>query len=130
VIRLPRLDRPELQRRAREKRGRQAEAQAALLLQLKGYRILDRRARTPLGEIDLVAAKGRILTFVEVKARTRYEVALEAVTPQLRQRVERAAALWVARRKGLKPMNWRFDVIVVTPGRLPVHLREAWRPEA
>jgi putative endonuclease len=130
VIRLPRLDRPELQRRAREKRGRQAEAQAALLLQLKGYRILDRRARTPLGEIDLVAAKGRILAFVEVKARTRYEAALEAVTPQLRQRVERAAALWVARRKGLKPMNWRFDVIVVTPGRLPVHLREAWRPEA
>ena len=54
------------QRRAREKSGRRAEASAALWLQLKGYRILDRRARTPHGEnfrvrrrvmpqIDLVA---------------------------------------------------------------------------
>jgi putative endonuclease len=99
------------------------------MLQLKGYRILDRRARTPAGEIDLVAARGRILAFVEVKARTRREAALEAVTPQLRQRLEQAAAQWAQKRRGMNALNWRFDIVTVTPGRWPEHLRDAWRAE-
>jgi putative endonuclease len=117
-----------LQRQAREKRGRDAEIAAALWLQLKGYRILDRRARTPLGEIDLVATKGKILAFVEVKARARRESALEAITPELRRRVENAARLWAGRRRGMELKNWRFDVVAIAPGHLPHHLREAWRP--
>ena len=119
-----------LQRRAREKSGRRAEASAALWLQLKGYRILDRRARTPHGEIDLIALRGNILAFVEVKARTRREAAVEAVTPELRSRVERAARMWAGRRRGMELRNWRFDVVAIVPGRLPHHLRDAWRPEA
>jgi putative endonuclease len=119
-----------LQRRAREKSGRRAEASAALWLQLKGYRILDRRARTPHGEIDLIALRGNILAFVEVKARARREAAVEAVTPELRSRVERAAQMWAGRRRGMELRNWRFDVVAIVPGRLPHHLRDAWRPEA
>ncbi|MEP7209376.1 MAG: YraN family protein [Alphaproteobacteria bacterium] len=118
------------QRRAREQAGRRAEASAALWLQVKGYRILDRRARTPHGEIDLVALRGNILAFVEVKARTRLEAALEAATPELRSRVERAAHMWAGRRRGMELRNWRFDVIAIVPGRLPHHLRDAWRPGA
>jgi len=118
-----------LQRQQREKRGRDAENAAALWLQLKGYRILDRRARTPAGEIDLVAMRGSILAFVEVKARARREAALEAVTPELRKRVERAAHMWAGRRRGMELKNWRFDVVAIAPGRLPEHLREAWRPD-
>jgi hypothetical protein len=49
--------------------GRFAEAIAALLLRAKGHRILARRYKTPVGEIDLVALKGRRLAFVEVKQR-------------------------------------------------------------
>ncbi|MBI1360590.1 MAG: YraN family protein [Alphaproteobacteria bacterium] len=118
-----------LQRRARERAGRRAEALAALWLQLKGYRILDRRARTPLGELDLVAVKGRTLAFVEVKARIRRGAALEAITPALRGRVEQAARLWAGRRRGMDDKHWRFDVVAIVPGRLPHHLPDAWRPE-
>src|SRR5437762_972825 len=93
------------QRRAREQAGRRAEASAALWLQLKGYRILDRRARTPHGEIDLVALRGNILAFVEVKARKERQAALEAATPELRRRVERAARMWAGRRRGMEFRN-------------------------
>jgi putative endonuclease len=117
-------------RRAREQAGRRAEASAALWLQLKGYRILDRRARTPHGEIDLVALRGNILAFVEVKARAKLETALEAATPELRNRVERAARMWAGRKRGMETRNWRFDVVAIVPGRLPHHLRDAWRPDS
>ncbi|MDZ4760970.1 MAG: YraN family protein [Alphaproteobacteria bacterium] len=118
-----------LRRKLREKRGRRAEDVAALWLRLKGYHILDRRARTPHGEIDLIASRGAILAFVEVKARSRIEVALVAVTPELRRRIEAAARLWVSRRRGLETRNWRFDIVAIAPGRLPRHLRDAWRAE-
>lgn len=116
-------------RRRREQAGRRAETAAALWLQLKGYRILDRRARMPACEIDLVARKGKFVVFVEVKSRRSHAQALEAVTPQLRQRLEEAANQWVSRRRGLREALWRFDVVLLAPGRLPKHMRDAWRAE-
>ena len=116
-------------RRFFERRGRRAEAAAALWLQLKGYRILERRARTPLGEIDLVAARGKMLIFVEVKSRSTFEAGLEAVTPELRRRVEQAARLWVSRHRKTQDWLWRFDIVLLSPGRLPRHMRDAWRAE-
>jgi putative endonuclease len=116
-------------RRNRERAGRRAELVATLWLMLKGYRILDRRAKTPLGEIDIVAAKGALLVFVEVKARTSLEKAFEAVTPALRRRVEGAARVWTGRRPKLNGFNWRFDVIAIAPSSRPRHLQDAWRPE-
>lgn len=115
------------QRRLRERRGRSAERLAALWLQVKGYRILARRARTPGGEIDLIAVRGRILAFVEVKARANLAFAIEAVTPQAQLRIEQAARLWVSRRRHLAQKNWRFDIMAIVPGRLPRHVRDAWR---
>lgn len=117
-------------RKERERRGRRAEAAAALWLQLKGYRILDRRARTPLGEIDLVAARSNMLIFVEVKSRASFEAALNSVTPELRGRVEQAARLWVGRKRTLQDRLWRFDLVLLSPGRLPRHMRDAWRAGA
>ena len=52
-----------------EQRGRRAENIAAMFLRLKGYTILDRRCRTPFGEIDIIARRGKTIVFVEVKAR-------------------------------------------------------------
>ena len=115
------------ERRRREQAGRRAENAAALWLQLKGYRILDRRARMPACEIDLVARKGRTIVFIEVKSRRTRAMALEAVTPQLRSRLEEAANQWVSRRRGLQEALWRFDVVLLAPGRLPKHMRDAWR---
>ena len=60
--------------------GLSAESRAAILLIAKGYRIVARRWKTPLGEIDIVARRRRTLVFVEVKARERADDAAEAVT--------------------------------------------------
>ena len=118
------------QRRRREQSGRRAETAAALWLQLKGYRVLERRARTPACEIDLVVRKGRTLVFVEVKSRRTIVAAREAVTPGLRRRLEQAAHLWAARRRNVGDLIWRFDMVLLSPGRFPLHVRDAWRAEA
>jgi putative endonuclease len=120
--------------RARRKRsesaGRRAEALAAFMLQLKGYSILARRARTPYGEIDLIARRGRMLVFIEVKARKAYAPAIEAVTPGARKRIEQAARAWVTPRRDLQQQLWRFDIVAVTPRQWPRHIRDAWRAES
>lgn len=117
-------------RRGRERAGRRAEAVAGLVLRLKGFGILARRFACPAGEIDLVAKRGRLIVFVEVKRRGDVGAALEAVTPRQRRRIERAAALFVQRRPGLGRLDQRFDIVAVAPWRWPMHLPDAWRPSA
>ena len=58
--------------------GRLAESAAAALLRLKGFRILARGYKVPVGEIDIVARRGRLVLFVEVKARPSADAANEA----------------------------------------------------
>ncbi|KCZ93753.1 YraN family protein [Hyphomonas johnsonii] len=118
----------EAARQRAERRGRAAEMRAALWLRLKGYRILETRLRTPVGEIDLIARKGRIIVFVEVKARANRDHALAAVTLAGWQRISRAADAWMARRPRYADFGWRYDLVALQPGRLPVHVRDAWRP--
>src|SRR5579859_3351957 len=66
-------------RRAAYRRGHAGERLAALRLLLTGYRILARRYRTRVGEIDLIARRGDVVAFVEVKRRDGLAVGLEAV---------------------------------------------------
>jgi putative endonuclease len=114
--------------KAAEKRGRRGEVLATLLLRCKGYRILGRRVRNHAGEIDLVArSPSGLICFVEVKARPEPGLAAEAVGFRQRARIVRAAELYLAGRPTAKGV--RFDVVTVTPGRWPRHLRDAWRPD-
>ena len=113
-------------KRAAERRGRLAELAAVLLLTLKGYRVLARRVRTPVGEIDLIARRGRVLAFVEVKARDAERAAAEAVTLGQRRRIARAAAWWLARRSAFGDHVLRFDAVLVAPRRLPRHVTGAF----
>ena len=113
-------------RQRAEKHGRRAETLAAMLLRLKGYSILATRHRTPQGEIDLVAKRGRMLAFVEVKARRETDAALEAVSYGARQRIVRAAGLFLSRRPDLADCALRYDIIAVAGWRLR-HLADAWR---
>lgn len=106
-------------RQRAERWGRFAEDLATLRLQLTGWRILDRRARTGAGELDIVARRGGVLAFVEVKARGTLETALEAVTPYQRGRILRAAAVWRGRRSDLANLEVRFDLIVCAPWQWP-----------
>ncbi|MDF1747503.1 MAG: YraN family protein [Alphaproteobacteria bacterium] len=114
-------------RQAAEEGGRQAEAWAVLWLRLKGYRILAQRLKTPMGELDVIARRGKTICFVEMKARTKMDRALEALAPKQRHRIERAAAWWCARHIKDSSLSMRFDLIAVAPGRLPVHLVDAWQ---
>lgn len=114
-------------RRADERAGRAAEAVAALLLRLKGYRILARRFRGVRGEVDLIARKRGILAFVEVKRRADLAAALESVTPRQRARIAAAAEEFVARSPRLVGLSIRFDAVAIGTGRFPRHLKDAWR---
>lgn len=118
------------QRRAAEARGRRGELLAAWWLRLKGYRILVRGYRAPVGEIDLVARRGAVLAMVEVKRRARAADALEAIGPRQQHRIARAAEHFLQRHRALAGLDLRFDSLLIVPGRLPRHLPDAWRPDA
>lgn len=107
--------------------GLLAEDFAAWGLRLRGYKILARRYKTPVGEIDLVARRGNMVAFVEVKARQELSTALQAVTPQMRQRITRAASHFIARHAGLCGCDMRFDLIAVAPPFYWRHLDNAWQ---
>ena len=112
-------------RQAAERGGRRAETLAAWWLRLKGWRILGRRVRTPVGEVDLVARRGRTLAFVEVKARANDDQAGLALDDFRLRRVARAAEALEARYA--RPGDTiRIDALFVVPGRLPRHLANVW----
>ena len=118
-------------RRGAELRGRRSEFWAALSLVCKFYRVLGWRVKTKLGEIDLIAVSPNgVLCFIEVKARGLEEAAAGAITGHQRSRIERAAALYLGARPALRTKTVRFDAVLVTPGRWPRHLKDAWRPES
>lgn len=107
--------------------GRRGEDIAAWYLRLKGYRIIDKRVKTPGGEIDLVARRFGITAFVEVKSRmSRNEigVALEAVNTR---RIARAAEHYVSRHPALAGTDLRFDVIFLAPLMWPRHVKNAFQ---
>jgi putative endonuclease len=116
-----------------EQRGHRGEALAALFLRLKGHRILGRRVKTRVGEIDLVSlCPFGPVCFVEVKTREDGRQAAEAVSPAQRTRIARAASLYLASRPALARRGARFDVIAVPMDRrigVPVHFKDVWRIE-
>lgn len=108
------------------RRGVFAETLAALLFRLKGYRIVERRYRSPVGEIDLVAQKGRKLTFVEVKRRKTTDDAAWTLPAKQRRRIVRAAQYWLASHPDFTGHTIRFDVILAAPWSWPRHIENAF----
>ncbi len=108
-------------------RGRGAELLCRLWLRFKGYRILAKNWRCSSGEIDIIARRGPVLAFVEVKARSDYEAAANALTRRQRQRIFNAAKAYLAANPGLGSWDLRFDAMLVTPRRPPRHICDAWR---
>ena len=130
-----RREMPGTEKRRRAYRfGARAERLAELALRLKGYRILARRFRAPGGEIDIIACRGEVVAFVEVKARPSHQAALEAVTGAQRSRIASACRSFLASNPPNLPpahrLTLRFDIILVRPGRWPVHIPGAWEPRA
>lgn len=114
-----------MSRQRAERGGRRAERLAALWLQLKGWKILGRRVRTPVGEVDLVARRGRTVAFVEVKARATAEEAGLALDEYRLRRVA-AAAEALAHRYARDGDDIRLDAVYVVPRRIPRHVANIW----
>ena len=85
-----------------------------------------RRWRSPLGEIDIVARRRRLLVFAEVKARSNLDEAAESVDERQRRRIAAAAELWLAANPDNRILNIRFDAILVAPGKIPLHIPAAF----
>lgn len=112
-------------RQAAEASGRRGERIAGWWLRLKGWRILDRRVRTPAGEVDLVAKKGNLIAFVEVKARAASAELDFAIDERRLARVAAAAEVLMPRYAGPGD-DIRVDVILIAPGAVPRHIENAW----
>jgi putative endonuclease len=108
-----------------EARGRRGETIAAWWLRLHGWRIVGQRLKTPRGEVDLVARRGRTVAFVEVKTRVK-EADLATAIDGWRLRRVAAAAEQLLPRYGKGAENMQIDVILVAPWRLPHHLVNVW----
>jgi putative endonuclease len=109
------------------RRGHRSEWLAAVALMLKGYRIVARRYRTKLGEIDLIARRGDLIAIVEVKARPTLAEAMEAIGFLSQRRIEGAADLWLVRQRDYARLSLRFDMVAVLPRRWPVHVENIFQ---
>ncbi|MDB5473370.1 MAG: YraN family protein [Devosia sp.] len=106
--------------------GFRGEALAAWFLRLKLYRIVQRRYKTPLGEIDLIAERWGVTVFVEVKARSKASGEAEALAAVNQRRIVQAAHHWRARHPRKGDGDMRFDVIFLAPGQWPRHVINAF----
>jgi len=116
-----------VKRQAAERSGRDGEQRAALWLRAKGWSILDQRRKTPLGEIDLIAKRGKLVAFVEVKWRKHKADLADAIDERRLSRVA-AAAEAVAHEYATGGEDIRIDVILLAPGSFPRHIANAWQP--
>ncbi len=116
-----------MNRAEREAKGRRGETLAAWYLRMKGWRIVARRVKTPRGEVDLIARRGRTLAFIEVKWRSSADQLDHAVDPYRLRRVAAAAEVLAARHARAGD-TLRIDVLLLAPGRFPRHMANALMP--
>jgi putative endonuclease len=114
------------QRRKALRRGSLSEYLAALSLILRGYRIVAMRYRVKSGEIDIIARKGDLVSFIEVKARRTTEASVFAVNAQTQSRIRNASLSWLKSRPDAGRLSLSYDIIAVQPWRWPVHFRDAF----
>ncbi|MFM9827242.1 MAG: YraN family protein [Sphingomonas sp.] len=112
-------------RQAAEARGRRGERLAAWYLRLKGWRVLATRVRTKAGEVDLIARRGALVAFVEVKVRSSPAELDFAIDERRLARVAAAAELLAGDYAGPGD-DIRIDVILLAPGARPRHIENAW----
>jgi len=108
------------------RRGLWAETLSAWYLRLKGYRILSMRYKTRVGEIDIVARRGGVLVFAEVKWRGTQDDAKAVIHAGNQARVRQAAELYLQNHPRYTGLDVRFDALVWAPGRWPLHIRNAF----
>jgi putative endonuclease len=106
--------------------GLRAESMAAVWLRLKLYRIIERNFAALGGEIDIIAQRGSVIIFVEVKARPHLRMAQEAINQVKIARISRAARFWLSRNKWAANLSLRGDAVFISPRGLPMHVTDAF----
>ncbi len=103
-----------------------AETIIVIMLILQGYRIIARRYKTKVGEVDIIAKRSGLIAFIEVKARKNSDV-YEVLTSSQMNRIERASSLFIAKNAELANLSMRFDLVIVKPWKLPHYIKNAWQ---
>ena len=113
--------------------GRLGEDMAASHLEREGWTIVARNVRAGRREVDLVARRGRVLAFVEVKTRRggAFGHPLESITVRKQGEIRKVAGEWMRKNRIPAGTLFRFDAVAVHwredgPPRV-VHVPDAWR---
>jgi len=106
-------------------KGIYAEKLTALLLILKGYKILETRFKTKIGEIDLICSKNKQIIFVEVKSRKDKQVFFDVINRKQQTRIKNAATLYLKKHR-MSSHDVRFDVIFVSFPSYWKHIENAF----
>ena len=126
---MPRKNKEETGRKAHAD-GFRAEKTASFYLMLKGYKILEKNFKpkrgSGAGEIDLIALKKDTLVFFEIKYRRTAEESLDAFSPQVLERRVKGAEYYLMLHPEHEGKEMRFDALALTPGKLPIHIQNAW----
>ncbi|WP_069298797.1 YraN family protein [Neptunicoccus sediminis] len=102
-------------------KGQAAEGQVARAYERNGFEIVDRRWKSKDGEIDLVARHKEKLYFIEVKASTTFDTAVQQITPRQQNRIHNCALQYLAEKAGHLDVDCRFDAALVDgKGRIKV----------
>ncbi len=123
------IDKKKLQRKRQFAylKGKWAEILATFYLRMKGYHVVARRYKKPVGEIDIIARHKNALVAVEVKQRSTMEIALHAIHTKQRRRISRAMEYFIGSHPEYSGMDTRFDVLLITSFvKKPVHIENAW----
>ncbi len=110
-------------RRSAERKGHKGETIAVIWLMLKGYRIVARRYKTKIGEVDIIARKRDVVAMVEVKARNSVGEAMDAVDRTTMRRIEAAGDIWLAKQRDFARLSVRYDLVAILPRKWPVHVK-------
>jgi len=105
--------------------GKYAEYIVCIFLSLKGYRIIEVRCKTKVGEIDLVAIRKNTLIFIEVKARKDKNID-EVLLKQQMQRIINASSFFIIKNKKFANYSVRFDLVIVRSFFSLSHIKNAW----
>jgi putative endonuclease len=97
-----------------------------MYLLARGYRILAMRYRVRAGEVDIIARRGEVIAFVEVKARRDLMAAIDAVTFTSQNRIRAAGDHWLARQPDAARLSRRYDIVAIVPWKWPRHIEGAF----
>jgi putative endonuclease len=103
-----------------------SEIIAIIFLKLKFYKILRRRYRNKLGEIDIIAKKNDFLIAIEVKARKNILLIDEVLSNKQMNRIKRSMNIFYSNKKYYGKLSIRYDLIIIQPYKFPIHLKNFW----